>query len=56
MEFHKWLKTRGYLPIGIIIENYRSSGMANEDIDKMVEDIKNKYRQWCSENNVKPFF
>lgn len=56
MNFHKWLKSRGYLPIGVIIESYRSSGMANEDMEKSVEVIKIKYKYWCSENGVEPTF
>lgn len=56
MDFHKWLKTRGYLPIGVIIENYKSSGVANEDIEKSVEAIKSNYKYWCYKNDVEPIF
>lgn len=56
MNFHEWLKERGYLPIGRIIENYRSSGMSNEDMEKSVETIKSNYKFWCSENGIEPSF
>jgi hypothetical protein len=56
MNFHEWLKTRGYFPIGVIIENYRSSNMANEDMEKSIENIKNNYKYWCIENGVEPSF
>lgn len=56
MDFHEWLNTRGYFPIGVIIENYRSFGVANEDIEKQIKDIKNSYKYWCNSNDVIPDF
>ena len=56
MTFEKWLQTRGYFPIGIIISNYRINGFSEEDIDKSVEKIKQNYRYWCSSSGVEPIF